>query len=123
MYLVCFSEVEDKEERKENIQLNDDTPEPPKNQNCDNDSSVGKPTNQMVKFPALRPPVQSATIVPSNVEDSPVKSLRRWVDGCFHNTTVNSVNLCSAAGETPPSTPPQRTSTETAVITSGKRGI
>ncbi|KAK3716105.1 hypothetical protein QZH41_019653, partial [Actinostola sp. cb2023] len=61
----------------------------------------------------------------NSVEDSPVKSLRKWVDGCFHNSVVTSCptsvqSLSPEHYQTPPSTPPQRTSTETPVISSGR---
>ena len=52
------------------------------------------------------------TAVPS-VEDSPVKSLRKWVDGCFYQPPL-------VEPDTPPSTPPHRTTAETPVITSGE---
>jgi len=43
----------------------------------------------------------------SNMEDSPVKSLRKWVDGCFHDSPSNH----QAAADTPPCTPPATEST------------
>lgn len=59
----------------------------------------------------------------NSVEDSPVKSLRKWVDGCFVQGSVPScpsaVQSVSVGYQTPPSTPPQRTSTETPVIATG----
>lgn len=60
----------------------------------------------------------------SSVEDSPVKSLRKWVDGCFHNSAVPvcvNMNPPVAVTDTPPATPPHRTSTECPVIASAPR--
>lgn len=76
-------------------------------------------TNPVIRFQALRA-VQCVTTGDPNVEDSPVKSLRKWVDGCFHNTPASVVNISPASCETPPLTPPQKASTEASVITSGK---
>ena len=59
----------------------------------------------------------------SVVEDSPVKSLRKWVDGCFHNNSAPvpvSTTSQACLTDTPPATPPHRTSTECPVITAGK---
>lgn len=76
-------------------------------------------TNPVIRFQAVRS-VQCVTSAEPTVEDSPVKSLRKWVDGCFHNTPINVVNISPTPCETPPSTPPQKTSTESSLIVSGK---
>lgn len=76
-------------------------------------------TNPVIRFQAVRS-VQCVTSAEPTVEDSPVKSLRKWVDGCFHNTPINVVNISPTPCETPPSTPPQKTSTESSLIISGK---
>ena len=59
---------------------------------------------------------------PPTAEDSPVKSLRKWVDGCFHQRqTVLTDSPAVAHPDTPPSTPPHRQPTaEAAVITFGE---
>lgn len=76
-------------------------------------------TNPVIRFQALRA-VQCVTNSDPNVEDSPVKSLRKWVDGCFHNSPVNLANTTSSPScETPPTTPPQKASAEASVIISG----
>lgn len=118
--LICLTEARDKEERKENIQLNaTETLEQPKNiHNLTAESLQSRTTNPVIRFQALRA-VQCVTTGDPNVEDSPVKSLRKWVDGCFHNTPVNLVNTSPVSCETPPSTPPQKASTEASVIISG----
>jgi len=65
-------------------------------------------------------------ITSNSVEDSPVKSLRKWVDGCFVQRDSNmsscpsSVQSASIGHQSPPPTSPQRSSTETSVIYSGK---
>lgn len=65
-------------------------------------------------------------ITSNSVEDSPVKSLRKWVDGCFVQRDSNmsscpsSVQSARVEHQSPPSTPPQRSSTETSVIYTGK---
>ncbi|XP_028392129.1 iroquois-class homeodomain protein irx-4-A-like [Dendronephthya gigantea] len=41
----------------------------------------------------------------SSIEDSPVKSLRKWVDGCFDNSRTGTAQ----APDTPPQTPPCET--------------
>lgn len=119
---IGLTEAMDKEERKENIQSNMAIPELTKN--TVNLSSVenlpSKPTHPVITFQAPRA-VHCVTTSPEpSVEDSPVKSLRKWVDGCFHNTPGNLVNISPIPCETPPSTPPQRSSTEASVIISGK---
>ena len=118
---MCLTEAIDKEERKENIQANADTPEQTKNRLNLNtvESLASKASNPVIRFQAVRA-VQCVTSSVPNVEDSPVKSLRKWVDGCFHNTPVNLLKTNPAPCETPPSTPPQRSSTEASVIISGK---
>jgi len=120
---ICLTETRDKEERKENIQLNatDNSEQPKTVHNSTGENLQSRTTNPVIRFQALRA-VQCVTTGDSNVEDSPVKSLRKWVDGCFHNTPVNVVNTSPASCETPPSTPPQKASTEASVIISGKDG-
>ncbi|KAJ7360617.1 Cinnamoyl-CoA reductase 1 [Desmophyllum pertusum] len=117
--ITSIKEARDKEERKENIQLNaTETLEQPKNiHNLTAESLQSRTTNPVIRFQALRA-VQCVTTGDPNVEDSPVKSLRKWVDGCFHNTPVNLVNTSPVSCETPPSTPPQKASTEASVIIS-----
>lgn len=116
---TIIKEAIDKEERKENIQANADTPEQTKNRLNLNtvESLASKVSNPVIRFQAVRA-VQCVTSSVPNVEDSPVKSLRKWVDGCFHNTPVNLLKTNPAPCETPPSTPPQRSSTEASVIIS-----
>ena len=118
---VCLTETRDKEERKENIQLNaaDNSEQPKTVHNSTGENLQNRTTNPVIRFQALRA-VQCVTSGDPNVEDSPVKSLRKWVDGCVHNTPASVVNTSPASCETPPSTPPQKASTETSVITSGK---
>lgn len=118
---ICLTEARDKEERKENIQLNaaDNSEQPKSVHNSTAENVQSRTTNPVIRFQALRA-VQCVTTGDPNVEDSPVKSLRKWVDGCFHNTPVNVVNTSPASCETPPSTPPQKASTEASVIISGK---
>ena len=118
---ICLTETRDKEERKENIQLNatDNSEQPKTVHNSTGENLQNRTTNPVIRFQALRA-VQCVTTGDTNVEDSPVKSLRKWVDGCFHNTPVNVVNTSPASCETPPSTPPQKASTEASVIISGK---
>ena len=81
------------------------------------ESSPNRTANPVVQFQALRA-VQCVTS--GDPEDSPVKSLRKWVDGCFHNTPVSLVNTSPSTCETPPSTPTQNLSTEASVIIQGK---
>ncbi|XP_020609740.1 iroquois-class homeodomain protein IRX-4-like isoform X2 [Orbicella faveolata] len=117
--ITSIKETRDKEERKENIQLNatDNSEQPKTVHNSTGENLQNRTTNPVIRFQALRA-VQCVTTGDSNVEDSPVKSLRKWVDGCFHNTPVNVVNTSPASCETPPSTPPQKASTEASVIIS-----
>lgn len=111
--------IKEAEERKENIQSNTDTQEHTKNSLSLHsvESLPTKPANPVIRFQALRA-VHCVTSAEPNVEDSPVKSLRKWVDGCFHNTPANLMNISPVPCETPPSTPPQRSSTEASVIIS-----
>lgn len=117
--ITSIKETRDKEERKENIQLNaaDNSEQPKTVHNSTGENLQNRTTNPVIRFQALRA-VQCVTTGDPNVEDSPVKSLRKWVDGCFHNTPASVVNTSPASCETPPSTPPQKASTETSVITS-----
>lgn len=118
---TVIKEQSDKEERKENIQANGETQQQTKNSFNLNtvDSLPSKTTtNPVIRFQAVRS-VQCVTSAEPTVEDSPVKSLRKWVDGCFHNTPINVVNISPTPCETPPSTPPQKTSTESSLIISG----
>ena len=116
--VVCFTDREEREERKENIETNEgrrkDIPLP--------QNATEKPEIK-VKPIWSAPSIQAVPhSVQSNVEDSPVKSLRKWVDGCFHNSAVPAPVSSSSplsVTDTPPATPPHRTSTECPVITSG----
>ena len=119
---ICLTEARDKEERKENIQLNtvDSSEQPKSAPNVTAENLQNRTTNPVIRFQALRA-VQCVNNGDPNVEDSPVKSLRKWVDGCFHNSPVNLANASPSSCETPPSTPPQKASTEASVIISGKR--
>ena len=66
------------------------------------------PAEQRIIWPTGRSPVEtenSRIQHTSSIEDSPVKSLRKWVDGCFDNTRTNT----TAAPDTPPQTPPCET--------------
>ena len=63
------------------------------------------PAEQRIVWPTGRSPVEtddSRIQHTSSIEDSPVKSLRKWVDGCFDNTRTGT----TAAPDTPPQTPP-----------------
>lgn len=116
--LILLTEARDRDEKKENMQLNAvDSAEQHKTQNLTTESAPNRTTNPVIQFQALRA-VQCVTT--GDPEDSPVKSLRKWVDGCFHNTPVSLVNTSSSTCETPPSTPPHKSSTEASVIIAGK---
>lgn len=109
--ITIFKETLDKDERKENMPSNTmDISEQPK---TTTESSPNRTANPVVQFQALRA-VQCVTS--GDPEDSPVKSLRKWVDGCFHNTPVSLVKTSPSPCETPPSTPTQNLSTEASVI-------
>lgn len=112
--ITNIKEARDRDEKKENMQLNAvDSAEQHKTQNLTTESAPNRTTNPVIQFQALRA-VQCVTT--GDPEDSPVKSLRKWVDGCFHNTPVSLVNTSSSTCETPPSTPPHKSSTEASVI-------
>lgn len=82
-----------------------------------------KSSNSVIRYQDLRAVHCVTNAAEPSVQDSPVKSLRKWVDGCFHNTPANLVNTMNsvqvASAETPPSTPTNRSSTEMSVISSG----
>lgn len=115
-------EETDKDERKENIQLNMDVHEQSKNNVNSVEGLQSKSSNSVIRYQDLRAVHCVTSAAEPSVQDSPVKSLRKWVDGCFHNTPANLVNTMSpiqvASAETPPSTPTNRSSTEMSVISS-----
>lgn len=97
---------------------------------CDN-SSFNVDETTVAPTPAIRTVPAIITKrehdVSGSMEDSPVKSLRKWVDGCFYSPTMSSCPVPQPSSplqhqkrnSSPPSTPTQRTSTEIPVITSG----
>lgn len=113
--ITNIKETREKDEKEENTPSNtmDVAEQPKKTHNLSTESSPNRTANPVVQFQALRA-VQCVTT--GDPEDSPVKSLRKWVDGCFHNTPVSLVNTSPSTCETPPSTPPQKSSTEASVI-------
>lgn len=122
-HFICLTEETDKDERKENIQLNMDVQEQSKNNVNSVEGLPSKSSNSVIRYQDLRAVHCVTSAAEPSVQDSPVKSLRKWVDGCFHNTPANLVNTMSpvqvATAETPPSTPTNRSSTEMSVISSG----
>ncbi|XP_068691600.1 iroquois-class homeodomain protein irx-4-A-like isoform X2 [Montipora capricornis] len=111
-------EETDKDTRKGNIQLNTDVQDKSAKNNINSvESLLSKPTNPLIRSQDLRAVHCVTSTIEPNVQDSPVKSLRKWVDGCFHDTTASLVNINPVPCETPPSTPTNRSSTETSVIT------
>lgn len=114
-----IKDVEEREERKENIETNERR-EKESYLPC-NEKKPNVTTKAIWKAPSIQPVSHSSE---SSVEDSPVKSLRKWVDGCFHDSAVPvcvNTNTPVAVTDTPPATPPHRTSTECPVIASAPR--
>nr|AGD98928.1 Irx [Nematostella vectensis] len=82
-------------------------------------TSLVDTTNQTHSLPKSIPSAILISTAQNHVLDSPVKSLRKWVDGCFYTAPVASyMESSGVAGKPLPSTPKQRTSTEIPVITS-----
>lgn len=80
------------------------------------DVSFANPPEQRMIWQAGSSPVETDNRRiqhTSSVEDSPVKSLRKWVDGCFDNTRTNTAQ----APDTPPQTPPCETDRLTGTLT------